>query len=110
MGKSELKVIELLEHVITTKGGDLPGIGLCTYLSGWLPMNTVYQLFKSWPEYSGNPVFPVPSMCEGISPGQAYMRISVNKYEGVYGDARLRLAQFIIDELKKRIDTNHPTL
>ena len=101
MSKAELRAIEVLEHIIATKGGAFPNIGLCDSISSLLPKTTVEQLFKSWPEYSGNPVFPVPSMSVGLSPSGAYLRVGINKYTGAYGKARLRLAQFIIDELKR---------
>lgn len=104
MSKAYLKAIKVLEHIIATKGGDSSTVGLCMFIDHLLPKPTLDQLFRSWSEYSGNPVFPVPSMSKDLSPGQAYMRLGVNKYEGAYGEARLRLAQFIVDELRKGID------
>ena len=53
-----------------------------------------------WPEYSGDPDYPVPSQDE-YDATSAY--IEVDLWEGEYGEARRRLAGFIADELEKEI-------
>lgn len=53
----------------------------------------VCELAKGWPEYSGDPVFPVP--CKGLSPKVAYL--SLPRWEGEYGAARMRLLDYLIE-------------
>lgn len=53
------------------------------------------ELFKEWPEHSGDYIFPVPSLSD-LSPEKAYRRCK-NKYSLFtrYGRARRRLLKFI---------------
>lgn len=57
-------------------------------------------LCKGWPEYSGEPFFPVP--CAHYDPGTAYdeMRYTLPKWQGEYGAARLRLLDYLIEQTK----------
>lgn len=57
------------------------------------------DLFKKWPEFSGDTYYPVPSCCEGLSSKQAYESIELWG-SNPYGDARLRLLNFLIEETK----------
>lgn len=61
------------------------------------------QLFKEWPEYSGDICFPVPSL-SGLSPKKAY-RKHKNKYclFTRYGRARRRLLKFIKNRCREII-------
>lgn len=61
----------------------------------------VCELAKGWPEYSGDPIFPVP--CEGLSPKVAYR--SLPRWEGEYGAARMRLLDFLIEVTKDENQT-----
>jgi hypothetical protein len=56
------------------------------------------NLFISWPEYSGEPSYPVPH--DTMEPEEAYLEIS-DIWEGEYGDSRKRLLAFLIAELQK---------
>lgn len=100
MSEEKYKAVEVLEWVISTRGGTYPSIGLCDWVKEYLSHDTLYTLFKAWPEFSGDLTFPVPSGSKRKTPSQAYI-LGMNKYKGAYGKARLRLAQFIVDELKK---------
>lgn len=57
------------------------------------------ELFKKWPEFSGDTYYPVPSCCEGLSSKQAYESLELWG-SSPYGDARLRLLNFLIEETK----------
>lgn len=61
------------------------------------------NLFRQWPEYSGNDLFPVPYTEDGercADPDSAFYAID-NLWEGEYGDSRKRLLAFLIAELQK---------
>lgn len=55
-------------------------------------------LFREWPEYSGNPVFPVPH--PSLTAREAYSRLD-DQWDAFtpYGQARLRLLNWLIDTL-----------
>ncbi|ATI17555.1 hypothetical protein [Aeromonas phage AS-szw] len=71
-------------------------------------VGTIYAIlqetFVTWPHYSGMLGYPIPSGC-GIKPDVFYkmMRKDAGMYDGVYGDYRYDLAEWIISELKKDI-------
>lgn len=61
------------------------------------------ELFKEWPEHSGDHLYPVPSLSD-LSPEEAYIRCK-NKYSLFtrYGRARRRLLKFIKNRCREII-------
>lgn len=57
------------------------------------------ELFTSWPEYSGCESFPVPAPPGELDVYQAYYSIG-NKWVGEYGAARVRLLDYMIEQLE----------
>jgi hypothetical protein len=91
------------------KGNTKPVMGLCTYLSNQLSrgsfnpqlVNWLGTKFVSWPEYSGDYNYPVPSPYKRVSAQMYYEHNS--KWEGAYGSSRMRLVNFLIRELEKEL-------
>ena len=69
--------------------------GIASTRSGY---SIVPEYAPLWPEYSGNPEYPVPWQDDDAL--SAYNEVDL--WEGEYGEARRRLAGFIADELEKR--------
>lgn len=73
--------------------------------------NTVQRLFTLWPEYSGNPEYPVPCPIEfapqtpenakAVFVARPFINMWTPKTE--YGRSRIRLAAFIIEEIQKEL-------
>lgn len=53
------------------------------------------NLFKSWPQYSGNPEYPVPG-------GKAAFNSVPNQWVGAYGAQRWALAEFMLHTLGQK--------
>lgn len=67
--------------------------------------NALRQCFRLWPEYSGDPAYPVPSP-DGDEDDEydaecAYDQL--NLWTGAYGEARKRLLDFIIQTLSEEL-------
>lgn len=60
----------------------------------------LYALFKTWPKYSGNSDYPVPSLYKDLSAEQQY-GIAFNMWAGAYGELRVELLNHCISELEK---------
>ena len=56
----------------------------------------LYDLFEEWPEYSGSIAFPIASP-DG-TPVEIYFML--NKWSGSYGEARIRLLDWLIQRLQ----------
>ena len=54
------------------------------------------DLFEEWPEYSGYSGFPIAGL--NGSPTHTYFRL--NKWSGSYGEARIRLLNWLIQRLQ----------
>lgn len=69
-----------------------------------LEMNHIMDnLFRVWPEFSGNDLFPVPYTEDGercADPDSAFYGTD-DLWIEEYGDTRKRLLAFMIDELQK---------
>lgn len=101
-------IVEALEKVIS--GEVFPEEGLCRYLGdviGRVPddelVTFLCNCFITWPEFSGHINYPVPSPWSWWrSPIKEYMIGEERRalYIGRYGEARLRLAQHIINCIK----------
>ena len=101
-----LRVIELLE---SWAGDQLPPpdkwSGICVNLalvpeismSGMTDWEAlVAEAAKTWPEWSGDPRYPVPH--PDLPPESAYTaKWEVEKWDGEYGAARRRLCQHVAD-------------
>jgi len=93
---------DLLEKLLLLAKNDGPGseraYGICHHISPYVDNGTaLYEAFSRWPEYSGEPVYPVPSPVSGESPMSLY-RFTDDVWAGEYGAARLRLVDFLIAE------------
>lgn len=62
----------------------------------------VKELFISWPEYSGNIMFPVPSP-QGRSPSAEFALNHDNLWTGEYGASRRRLLDYMIQSVQNDI-------
>lgn len=60
--------------------------------------NRLYEIFRMWPEYSGEVNYPVPH--PKYSPMDAFI-LEKNVWIGEYGAARRRLLDFIISTLQE---------
>lgn len=62
--------------------------------------DTKRVLFPEWGEYSGDIVFPVSTFSEGYSPHEQYVNAcdDYTIWDGEYGEARLRLLDYLIEE------------
>lgn len=75
------------------------GDGICTNIR--CSSKSLESLFQKWPEFSGCVTFPVPHPAHPeITPHDAYME-TTNLWVGEYGEARMRLLDFCIEELEK---------
>lgn len=84
--------------------------GICYFLRinyGYSLHYIFRELCLPWPEYSGSFDFPVPSPDKSLRPEQAYYLLP--KWKGEYGEARKRLLQWCIDELRKELSESSPT-
>ena len=80
--------------------------GICFNLA-WLPElfsieweALVTEAAKTWPEYSGNPRYPVPH--PDLLPESAYTaKWEVPKWSGEYGESRRRLCQHVADWIRE---------
>ncbi len=68
-----------------------------------LYMMTMDQLFASWPEFSGNIECPVPSPSVELTARRAYHQ-ATHKWVGEYGAARIRLLDWMIEQLQEAGD------
>ena len=60
------------------------------------------QCFRMWPEYSGNPAYPVPHPDdEDIDAECTYDQLDL--WTGPYGEARMRLLDFIIQTISEEL-------
>ena len=73
--------------------------GICSNI----PCNPdpLMTLFSKWPEFSGCISFPVPH--PEMDSHDAYMN-TPNLWVGEYGEARMRLLDFCIEELEKEYE------
>lgn len=99
----EVKRLVICDEYI--QGESLRGFGICLALplvsSNKLLKLEFARLYKKWPEYSGNPTYPVPSPDGKYTPEQAFDYTCEDKYAGEYGAARMRLLNWCIEELQK---------
>jgi hypothetical protein len=80
--------------------------GLCFFLEHLSPSGFVRLLresYQSWPHYSGNHTYPVPSPEEAWTPKAMYWATH-NKWEGEYGDLRRDLCRHFADYLENQHD------
>lgn len=83
------------------------GFGICSNVDSLLTRmgatvtpatdEVMYGLFEKWPKFTGCPEFPVPH--PHLTPAAAYAEPQI--WEGVYGDTRKELLNFMIAELEK---------
>lgn len=97
------------EALLQLKAGNIPkpNYGICANLEqltgsyaksyAWVPEQT-----HDWPEFSGDLMYPVPSPTPGVSPEKAYHEAATEKtvWTGPYGEARLRLLDYLIEVSK----------
>lgn len=78
--------------------------GICHGIAPVLGRHQLPRVMRLWPEYSGTNHYPVPDV-DGVmsgkpSPTQAMYYYAADNnllYTGAYGEARLRLLDFLID-------------
>ena len=72
------------------------------YMPDWEAL--ISEAVKTWPEYSGNPRYPVPH--PDLLPETAYTtKWEVPKWAGEYGAARRRLCQHVADWIRANPET-----
>lgn len=118
MKKEILKLIDYLEWLVanvnTVLGKDEKytinyNKGLCPNIKENTEIEDIYQYvdIEKWEEFSGEKHYPIKTCyIEGIDSGRKEYYIFSNKYGGIYGAARLRLAKWIIEQLKIKINEN----
>lgn len=65
--------------------------------------DTLTKLMITWPKFSGNECFPVPSPDLEESSQEVYRRTH-DEWSGEYGALRYELLDFLIDELTKVVE------
>lgn len=96
-----------------TSVGDVEYLGICELMDYVPPLmvdgeeNEEYatseaeewrrSMFEKWPEFSGCPTFPIDHEAYGVEFGGC----DVMWCEGEYAAARVRLAKFMLEQLKK---------
>lgn len=63
---------------------------------------TLTKLMTTWPKFSGNECYPVPSPDPEEGSQQVYMRTH-DEWSGEYGELRYELLDFLIEELTKKV-------
>lgn len=61
------------------------------------------QLFRDWPNYSGDQVFPIPHPRKWNSQYFAYKNLSTWSKRGEYGRSRWALVDWMIEQLEKEL-------
>jgi len=61
------------------------------------------DIVESWPKFSGNSIYPIPSLISQQRPSQAFNCAS-DMWDGAYGELRKELLQHAINELKRLDD------
>lgn len=76
------------------------GLGICdlVYEEFGVWSEQLYKYFKTWPDYSGITVFPVPM--RGETPNHAF-RSRRDEWTGRYGQKRRDLCRHIAREMRK---------
>lgn len=106
--------IKALEAVIRDRRdseGDADA-GLCWVINdsghkNGVPFIYLYEYFTGWEEYSGCLQYPVPAPeGSGLSPSNAYhdAACSETMFSGEYGEARIRLAKYLIERFKEELE------
>lgn len=88
---------EALVHLRDTYHQKRQCTGICnavTYTQGYYQLPRVMSL---WPEYSGITHYPVPDVGGNAQAMYDYAADKGLLYTGAYGEARLRLLDFLID-------------
>lgn len=82
--------------------------GICSHVEDLMPgrfpgsvRRMLREMMEEWPEYSGRASYPVPSP-EGFEGDavDAYIAITLPKWSGEYGDSRMRLLDWLIEQSK----------
>jgi hypothetical protein len=113
-------IVKVLQDIIEGNMEE-PIYGLCTNV--WCGLDIAFEssppmresaadawhelqevMYPKWPKYSGYEGFPVPAT-EGYQDAGTQYTLTEFKYSGEYGELRLELAQFIVNELK--LEINH---
>lgn len=101
--------MKVIEKLIKLRSGEVStldsGNGICFELALCSDIKNIgiHDLFKKWPEFSGDVEFPVPSFTEGMDAEDAYMKTDNKDMWNCchpYGAARFRLVDFLIKELQ----------
>lgn len=107
-----LKDVRVLVHEFLSTGkiyGFYPGLGICNAVTISEPsteirsgcLDLLSDLMAEWPEFSGDPSYPVPHPDE--SPKRAFDHASTGDMwnpGSAYGAARLRLLDWLISKLE----------
>lgn len=82
-----------LEMLVSGMLDDHPAVWVPEYIS---------EIAQSWPSFSGNPHYPVPSP-KGLTPQKAYSFYSCKYRSNKYGALRIELLTWLIDTLEKQL-------
>jgi len=94
--------LEALRRLAAGRGPAYRAFGICAYLRETADTRPpeLDEAFQRWPEYSGSLDYPVPSMRPDMTPSEAYNHYP-DVWVGEYGEARLRLVDFLIGECER---------
>lgn len=97
------KAIAILEQLADPNHQPNGTQSICSHLiENRISMSYLFTLFKKWPEFSGELMFPVPSRSV-LEPQEQYRYCYTygRLWFGEYGAARRRLAAFLAKELRE---------
>jgi hypothetical protein len=96
-----MTTLEVLRKLAANRGpAEGRAYGICSYLrrNAYTNLSELEEAFRRWPEYSGDVDYPVPYW--PMSPDAAY-NATDDVWVGEYGEARLRLVDFLIGECER---------
>lgn len=98
--------VEVLQDVIDNAKTEGRVVGLCRELKRGGALRyccSLHPYFRKWPEFSGMVDFPINAQTKQFDcPVDVYLR-TVKMYDGRYGQARIRLAKFLLKEFKREL-------
>jgi hypothetical protein len=99
---------ELEQIQIDVSEGRKPKVGICALIDvdnlgneeEGIYKEVLEEIWKEWPDFSGNLMYPVPDPANKYIPQDAYDKYE-SKWEGPYGNKRWELLMFTIQKLKE---------
>lgn len=74
------------------------------YYENYAIVHRLKAHFITWPKFSGDRAYPVPSECIGESGCSIYNRVHDNMYIGEYGKLRMELIDYLIEQFEAKVN------